>query len=96
MKAWLVEPGKEPIEIAVSGGPNILREVSKRYFGEATMDMTRVRYQGRTVHMAVDDEGHDKNLPYNGIATEAYLANCYPGTDHWIAGTAVIFSELLP
>lgn len=86
-------PGADPLEITVSDGPNVL---SSRYFNSAVMDMPTVMYRGRRVHMAVDDDGHDKGLAYNRIATEAYLANCYPGTNHWIAGPAVIFSELLP
>lgn len=96
MKAWLVTPDADPVEIAVTGGPNTLTDVSRAYFDGAAMDMTRVRYEGRLVHMAVDDDGHYKGLEFNKIATDAYRANCYPGTAHWIAGPAVIFSELLP
>ena len=74
----------------------ILGELSDKYFGGVTMDLTKVRYKGRLCHMAVDDEGFCKNLPRNEAATKAYLANCHPGTTHHIAGDAVVFGGLLP
>lgn len=96
MKAWLVLPGRQPEEIEVHRSANTLTFVSARFFGGATMDMTKGRYRGKLCHIAVDDEGHDKGLARNDIATEAYLANCYPGTTHFIVGPAVIFDGLLP
>lgn len=95
MKAWLVHPGHSPEEIEVDRTGGALGVVSDRYFGGATMDMTMGRYNGRLCHIAVDDDGHGKGLLRNEIATQAYLANCYPGTTHWIAGPAVIFDGLL-
>lgn len=96
-KAWLVLPGAEPKEVTVELSENILAIISKRYFDGVTLDMPRVRFHDRVCHMAVDDEGLIKGLPLNEVATQAYLANCHPGTeDAWIAGPAVIFDGLLP
>lgn len=96
IKAWLVSPEGEPQEIDVNMGDNVLRDVSQRYFGGSTLDLTRVKYRGRLCSMAVDDEGMCKELPVNRVATEAYHANCRPGTTHPICGPAVIFGGLLP
>lgn len=96
MQAWFVPVEGEPQSISVEFTDGILSAVSKRFFNGDTLDLTKVRFKGRLCHMAVDDEGHCKGLPYNKIATEAYLANCYPGTTHTIAGPAVIFGGLLP
>ena len=96
MKAWLLRTNGTVEEITISYHDGILGELSDKYFGGATMDLTRVKFRGRLCHMAVDDDGHGKGLPGNVAATQAYLANCYPGTTHFIAGDAVVFSELLP
>lgn len=96
IKAWLVQPGGEPQDIDVEWTEGILTEVSKRYFGDTCLDLTKVQFRGRLCHMAVDDDGHCKRLPYNKVATEAYRANCHPGTTHTIVGPAVIFGGLLP
>jgi hypothetical protein len=96
IKAWLVLPDGEPQDIDVSMGDNVLFDVSQRYFAGVTLDLTRVKFRGRLCSMAVDDEGMCKNLPVNKVATEAYWANCRPGTTHPICGPAVIFGGLLP
>lgn len=96
LAAWLVKPDAEPESIELTLGDRVLGEVSRRFFDNATLDLTKVRFKGRLCHMAVDDEGLCKGLPYNRVATEAYLANCRPGTVYHIAGTAVIFGGMLP
>jgi hypothetical protein len=72
------------------------RHVGQTYFKGHTMDFTKVRFKGRLCTMAVDDTGMCDGLPVNPIATEAYHANCKPGTVHAIHGPAVIFGGLLP
>lgn len=94
--AWLVLPDAEPQRISVPFGEDVLARISQRYFNGAVLDLTKVRFHGRLCHMAVDDEGHCKGLPFNRIATAAYHANCIPETTHEIVGPAVIFGGLLP
>lgn len=96
IKAWLVPVDGEPQDIDVNMGNNVLRDVSKRYFGDDILDLTEVRFRGRLCHMAVSDTGMVDGLPVNKVATEAYHANCVPGTTHPICGPAVIFGGLLP
>lgn len=89
MKVWKLIPGKPAEEIEVKGDPmRVAREVIN-----ATMDITRVRYQGKLRPMAVDDEGMLKELPVNDEATKAYHANCRPSTVWQIHGPAVIFER---
>jgi hypothetical protein len=94
--AWLVKPDGEPEAIDVNMGDDVLRDVSKRFFDGNTLDLTKVKFRGRLCSMAVDDEGMCKDLPVNKVATEAYWANCRPGTIHPICGPAVIFGGVLP
>lgn len=96
MQAWLLKTDGTEESITINYHDGILGELSDKYFGGVTMDLTKVRYKGRLCHMAVDDEGFCKNLPRNEVATKAYLANCHPGTTHHIAGDAVVFGGLLP
>lgn len=96
MQAWILKTDGTEESITVDYHGGILGDLSKKYFGGDTLDLTKVRFKGRLCHMAVDDEGHCKELPYNEAATKAYLANCYPGTQHFIAGDAVVFGGLLP
>lgn len=91
MKLWKILPGAKPELIECSGDHvKLAGEIIN-----ATMDFTKVRYEGKLRTMAVDDEGMCKNLPVNEIATKAYLANCYEGTVWSIHGPAVIFEGLL-
>lgn len=95
MKAWHITTGGIVTEIEVQDSPGILGRVSREYFGDATLDLTKVVWQGRVRHMAVDDEGMLKSLPINRRATEAYWAASKPGTIHYLCGDAVIFERLL-
>lgn len=89
MKVWKLIPGQPAEEIEVKGDPmRFARDVIKD-----TMDIKRVRYQGKIRTMVVDDEGICKNLPINDEATKAYHANCRPGTVWSIHGPAVIFER---
>lgn len=96
MQAWLLRTDGTEQSITIDYHDGILGELSDKYFGGDTLDLTRVKFKGRLCHMAVNDDGHGKGLPCNALATKAYLANCYPGTTHWIAGDAVVFGGLLP
>lgn len=96
IQAWILRTDGTEESITVDNHDSVLSEVSKKYFDGNTLDLTKVRFKGRLCHMAVDDEGYCKNLPRNEAATKAYLANCYPGTTHHIAGDAVVFGGLLP
>lgn len=96
IKAWLVQPDGTEQDLDLNYSDGILRVLSDKYFDGATLDLATVKYKGRRCHMAVDDEGHCKGLPHNEIATQAYLANCYPGTTNTIVGPAVIFGGMLP
>lgn len=96
IQALFVPVDGEPESVTFDLNDNILAQVSEKYFAGETLDLTKVRYQGRLCHMAVDDEGICKGLPSNVTATKAYLANCHPGTMARIAGPAVIFGGLLP
>lgn len=91
MKIWKILPGEQPVEIEVQG--DAVKAASQII--NATMDFTKVRYEGKLRTMAVDDEGMCKNLPVNEAATKAYHANCYPGTVHQIHGPAVVFDRVL-
>jgi hypothetical protein len=96
MQAWLIQPDGKEERLSIEYHDGILGELSKKYFDDSTLDLTRVRYKGRLCHMAVDDDGHCKGLPANEAATKLYLANCYPGTTHYIVGPVVVFGGLLP
>ncbi|HSX77257.1 MAG TPA: DUF3846 domain-containing protein [Candidatus Saccharimonadia bacterium] len=96
IKAWLVQPDGEPQDIDVEMGDNVLRNVSMQFFEGNILDLTKVKFRGRLCSMVVDDEGMRKELPVNKVATEAYWANCRPGTTHPICGPAVIFGGVLP
>lgn len=91
MKAWKVLPDQEPEEFEFTGSPG---DAARKVIN-ATLDFTKVRFKGKLRTMAVDDEGMCKGLPTNSIATEAYWANCVPGTVHQIHGPAVIFDGVL-
>lgn len=95
MQAWFVPVEGEPQSVLLPM-KDYMRHVSNTYFPGRTLDFTKVRYRGRLCHMAVDDTGMVDGLPVNPIATEAYHANCRPGTVHAIHGPAVIFGGLLP
>lgn len=89
MKVWKLIPGQPVEEIEVKGDPmRFAREVIN-----ATLDITKVRYQGKLRMMVVDDEGMCKSLPINDEATKAYHANCRPGTVWSIHGPAVILEH---
>jgi hypothetical protein len=92
IQAWFVPVEGEPQSVTFDLKDSVLSEVSRKHFGGATLGLTKVRYRGRLCHMAVDDEGMCKGLPHNPIATQAYHANCIPGTIHGIHGDAVIFA----
>ncbi len=94
MKAWVIHPDGRIEEAELQTHEGL--DVAHRFIGDEALDLARVRYQGRLCTMAVDDGGHAKALPVNRIATEAYHANCIPGTTHQIRGTAVIFGRVLP
>jgi hypothetical protein len=94
-RAWLVRVDAEPEEIEVESR-HTLRDLSDKYFGGATLDLTKGRYLGKIRTMAVSDTGMIDGEPVNIAATEAYQANCKPGTVWSIHGTAVIFESVLP
>jgi hypothetical protein len=89
MKIWKLIPGEPVVELEVKG--DAMKEARKVI--NATMDITRVRYEGKLRVMAVDDEGMCKSLPVNEEATKAYHANCRNGTTWPICGPAVIFER---
>lgn len=60
-----------------------------------TMDFTRVKWKGKLRTMAVGDTCSIDGSAYNKLATEAYLANCYPGTVWQIGGVCVVFDKVL-
>lgn len=93
--AWFiaVDQPSERIELPMQG---YLNEVHRRIGGSGTLDATRVRYNGRLCTMFVDDTGMVDGLPVNEAATQAYRANCRPGTTHTIHGPAVIVGGKLP
>jgi hypothetical protein len=95
MQAWFVPVEGEPQNVLLPM-KDCIRHVSQTYFAGRTLDFTRVRFEGRLCTMAVDDTGMCDGLPVNPVATEAYHANCRPGTLYSIHGPAVIFAGVLP
>lgn len=94
-KAWFIPVDGAAQEIEVE--PRFsTRDLSAKYFSGETLDFMKVRYLGRVRTMAVLDSGMIDGHPVNSIATEAYQANCKPGTRWAIHGPAVIFESLLP
>lgn len=95
IQAWFVPVEGEPQSVLLPM-KDYVRHVGQTYFAGRTLDFTKVRFKGRLCTMAVDDTGMVDGLPVNPIATEAYHANCRPGTVYEIHGPAVIFGGLLP
>ena len=94
-KAWFIPVDGAAQEIEVEAS-RLTTEMRRQYFNDETIDFTRVRYLGRVRTMAVLDNGMIDGHPVNSIATEAYQANCKPGTLWAIHGPAVIFESILP
>lgn len=94
-RAWFVPVEGEPQEIEVETRFT-LRDLSDKYFNGDTLDFTKGRYLGKVRTMAMSDTGMIDGQPVNIVATEAYQANCKPGTLWSIHGPAVIFESLLP
>lgn len=95
MLAWHITSGGVVTEIEVHDDERILSRISTEFFGDALLGLTKVIYLDKLRHMAIDDQGHAKELPLNEIATVAYLAACKPDTEWSIAGDAVIFEGIL-
>lgn len=94
--AWILRVDGTQEEIQVNYlDDNLYADVRRKYFNGETLDFTKVIFKGRLCHMAVDDGGHKKGLPYNEAATVAYRANCIPGTTHFMVGDVVVFDGLL-
>jgi hypothetical protein len=92
IKAWIIPTQGEIITEELPA--NAALERARKIIGDWT-DLTKVKWNGKLCHMAVDDMGYHKRLPVNHIATRAYWDNCIPGTTHPIVGTAVIFDGML-
>lgn len=91
MNAWKVLPGQEPEPFEYTDALKAAGEVIGR-----PLDFTRGVFGGKLCTIAVDDCGALDGLPVNEVATNAYHANCIPGTTWQICGPVVIFDGLLP
>ena len=90
----------EEADMPEDPGYDLIAALVRPLIGRGNLEHVRVLFDGEPRDMFVDEDGHEKKLPRNNVATKIYRANWmrqHPKDDTeslpFIRGVAVLFPD---